>query len=151
MTTSFVHTFEDMCRNSNHCRKTLKMSRMALSEFLHEGFVSGRRLAGHARCESAGENGPFWNSHRAVFVQFVCARAAHVVILLPCTTVSSQGCSCPEDADCQEPARKMRLRLHDVKRLRSWPASWMIPAEKVPLWFRGLVLGSCRGLLCTHD
>jgi len=41
-----------------------------------------------------------------------------------------------------ETASKMRLRLHDVKRLRTWPASWMIPVGKVPRWFRALVLGS---------
>ena len=102
MTTSFVHTLQDMCRNSNHRQKTLHVSKIASSDWLHEIFVSGRSLALHARCKSACGNAPFWNSHRTVFVQFVRARAAHVVILLPCTTVSFQGCSCPVDTDCGE-------------------------------------------------
>jgi len=50
-----------------------------------------------------------------------------------------------------ETASKMRLRLHDVTRLQTWPASWMIPAGKASRWFRGLVLGSSSGLLCTYD
>jgi len=102
VTMSFVHTLQDMFRDSNHGRKTLQISRTASSDWLHEIFVSGRSFAWHARCKSAGGNAPFRNWHRTAFVQFVRARAAHVVMLLSCTTVYFQGCSCPVDTDCGE-------------------------------------------------
>jgi len=50
-----------------------------------------------------------------------------------------------------EPVSKMRLPLHDVKRLRTWPAICLIPAETILRWFRDLVLDFSWGLLLMRD